>query len=167
MISESIIGALRTLSERLKNQNVRWVFVGSISLALQGVDVTPGDIDILTDKAGAYKINELLKDCEAKPVKFGRSDMFQSHLGEFCVNDVKVEVMGDYQEKIRGKWQDFDSRLTSPVIIHFGEMQLPVSLLRAQLRSYKSSGREQDVAKVAAIRAVLRSRETAESRNEA
>jgi len=166
MISESIIGALRIISERLGSQNLGWVLVGSISLALQEVNVTPGDIDILTDKVSAYRINQLFQDCEVKPVKYQRSDTVRSHLGEFVINDVKVEVMGDYQEKVRGKWQDFNSRLTSPVIIQFEGMQLPLSSLANQLYSYDSSGRKQDKAKITAIREVLKSRrEAQESRN--
>lgn len=162
MISESIIGVLRILSERLGSQNLSWVLVGSVSLALHEVNVTPGDIDILTDKSSAYRINQLLKDCEVKSVEYQRSDTVQSHLGEFVINDVKVEVMGDYQEKMKGKWQDFNSRLTSPVIVQFEGMQLPLSSLADQLYSYEALGRKRDKAKITTIREVLKSRREAE-----
>ncbi len=166
MISESIIGALRILSEQMGSQNLSWVLVGSVSLALQEVNVTLGEIDILTDKVSAYRINRLFKDCEVKPVEYCRSDTVQSHLGEFVINDVKVEVMGDYQDKVKGKWQDFNSRLTSPVIVQFEEMQLPLSSLANQLYSYEASGQKQDKAKITAIREVLKSRrEVQEPRN--
>jgi len=168
MISESIIGALKILSERLGSLNLSWVLGGSVSLALQEVNVTPGDIDILTDKPSAYRINHLLKDCEVKPVEYQRSDTVQSHLGEFVINDVKVEVMGDYQEKVKGKWQDLNSRLTWPVILQFEGMHLPLSALSDQLYSYEALGRKQDKAKITAIREVLKSRQGAEEpRNQA
>ena len=74
--------------------------------------------------------------------------------------------MGDYQDKVKGKWQDFNSRLTSPVIVQFEEMQLPLSSLANQLYSYESSGQKQDKAKITAIREVLKSRrEVQEPRN--
>jgi len=167
MIAKNTVESLRILCQRLADQDIRWVLVGSTSLALQGVDVTPRDIDILTDKAGAYRINALLKDCEVKPVGYRPSDTLRSYLGEFCVSDVKVEVMGDYREKVKGKWQDSTPRLTSPVIIQLEGMQLPVSPLHAHLRSYESLGQEKNAAKIAAIGAILKSRRTtAEWRNE-
>lgn len=70
MIAKDAAECLQILCARLSNQDVAWVLVGSTSLALQRVDVTPRDIDILTDEAGAYKINELLKDCEVRPVAY-------------------------------------------------------------------------------------------------
>jgi hypothetical protein len=161
MIAKDAIECLQILCARVSNQDITWVLVGSTSLALQGVDVTPRDIDILTDEAGAYKINELLKDCEVKPVAYRPSDTVRSYWGEFRVNDVKVEVMGDYQERVRGKWQGLSSRLATPVIIQLGGMQLPVSSLEAQLRSYESAGQDTETSKIEAIRAALKRRRTA------
>ena len=155
MIDSKIITALRIICDKLTQRDIRWVLVGSTSLTLQGVNVTPRDIDILTDKDGAYKINELLKDYEVQPVEYRQSERLQSHLGEFRISNVKVEVMGDYREKVKGEWQNLDSRLVSPAIIQFAGMQLPVSPLRAQLRSYESSGLEKDVTKIKEIREVL------------
>jgi hypothetical protein len=167
MVSESMAGALKTLAERLRSRNLRWVLVGSISLALQDVDVTPADIDVKTDKAGAYKINELLKDCEVKPVKYRLSDTMRSHLGEFRIKDVKVEVIGEFQEKVKGRWHGDDSPLTSPTIIQFEGIQLPVSSLQTELRFYETAGREKDIAKIAAIRTILNNHsETEEPKKE-
>lgn len=134
-------------------------------MALQVVNVTPGDIDIITDKAGAYKINEILKDYESKKVEFRKIDTFQSYLGEFYINNVKIEVMGEFQEKANQKWHfDSKARLSSPVIIQFGGMQLPVSSLLLQLRSYESSAREKDAAKVIAIKAALANRQEVDTK---
>lgn len=155
MIKKELVRALEIISERLRVQNIKWVLLGSMSLVLQGVKVTPNDIDILTDKSGAYKINEVFKDCEVKPVKYSSTGFQRSYLGEFRINNVKVEVMGDYEEKVKGKWQGFDSRLTSPVMIQFKGMELPVSELSEQLKSYEQSGREKDSGKIEQIRKAL------------
>lgn len=90
MIDSKIITALRIICDKLMQSDISWVLVGSTSLALQRVNITPQDIDILTDKDGAYKINKLLKDYEVKPVEYCQSERFQSHLGEFRINNVKV-----------------------------------------------------------------------------
>jgi len=57
MIEKDITESLRMLCRGLSNHDTRWVLVGSTSLALQEVDVTPGDIDILTDEAAIYEMN--------------------------------------------------------------------------------------------------------------
>jgi len=163
-LSNDFIQALKTLSERLKDQNIPWVFDGSVSLALQGVNVKPGDIDIITDKTGVYKINELLKDYETKKVEFKEADTFKSYLGEFKINDVKIEVMGEFQEKAKRKWFNSKARLASPIIIQFDGMQLPVSPLLLQLRSYESALRPKDAAKVIAIKATLANRQGVDTR---
>jgi hypothetical protein len=155
MIDSRIITALRIIYDKLTQRDIRWVLVGSTSLALQGVNVTPRDIDFLTDKDGAYKINELLKDHKVRPVEYRQSERLRSYLGEFRISNVKVEVMGNYEEKVKREWQSLESRLASPTIIQFVGMRLPVSPLRAQLLSYQSSGLEKDRAKVKEIRKVL------------
>lgn len=155
MIKKELVRALEIISERLRGQNIKWVLLGSMSLVLQGVKVTPHDIDILTDKTGAYEINKVFADFKVNPVKYSSTDFQRSHFGEFHINGIKVEVMGDYEEKNKGQWQGFNSRLISPVVIKFEGMALPVSELREQFKSYEQSGREKDAAKIKAIRDTL------------
>jgi hypothetical protein len=71
------------------------------------------------------------------------------------ISNVKVELMGDYREKVKRGWQSLESWLVSPAIIQFAGMRLPVLPLWSKLRSYKSSGLEKDVTKVKEIREVL------------
>jgi len=162
MIYQKIIEILKIINQKLKNQKIRWVLVGSASLVLQGVKIKSKDIDILTDKEGAFKINKLLKKYEVKPIKFGESNMFQSYLGEFRINEIKVEVMGNLKEKIKGKWSDFSQRLISPKVIKIKGMDLPVSPLKKQLDSYKNLGREKDSIRVQKIKEAINLRATAD-----
>lgn len=160
MIDQKTIEALKIINQKLKNRKIRWVLVGSTSLALQGIKVKPEDIDILTDKEGVFKINELLKKYEIKPTKFGKSDVFQSYLGEFRINKVKVEIMGNLREKIKGKWSDFSPRLRSPKVIKFEAMDLPVSPLKEQLASYEAFARGKDSVRVRKIKEAIKQRAT-------
>jgi hypothetical protein len=96
----------------------------------------------LTNRKGAYVINELLKEYEVKPVGFGKSTLFQSYFGKFKVGEVKVEVMGNLKLKLRGRWRSYTHGLRSPPIITIGGMRIPVSSLRSQLRSTRLLGRK-------------------------
>ena len=63
MINPKYIDVLRRLHARLSDEEVSWVVVGSLSLALQGVPIDVHDIDIATDTSGAYAIERLFSNC--------------------------------------------------------------------------------------------------------
>jgi len=155
-----IIKVLKIIYRKLKNRKIKWVLVGSTSLALQGVKIRPKDIDILTDKEGAFKINESFKKYEFKPVEFGclkigGRELFKSYLGKFRIKGVKVEVMGNLKEKLGRKWIYLYKRLISPKIVEFGGMRLPVSSLKEQLKSYSRLRRKKDLVRVQKIKEAL------------
>jgi hypothetical protein len=66
MIKPAYIEALRKIYTRLKDSDVNWAVTGSLGFALRGVPVTVHDIDIQTDKSGAYKIENLLSEIRDK-----------------------------------------------------------------------------------------------------
>jgi hypothetical protein len=59
---------LLTFVERVAGSNVRWGVIGSAALAVRGIDVQPGDIDVMTDEQGAYALGELFADTLVSPV---------------------------------------------------------------------------------------------------
>ena len=125
----------------MKRKKIKWILIGSISLALQGIKIKAKDIDILTNKSGAFKINRLLKEYEIKPVKFLYSKIFGTeYFGKFRIKGVRVEVMGKTKEK-----------LPSPKIIKISGMNLPVSSLEEELKFYKALKRRKDIDKIKKI----------------
>jgi SAM-dependent methyltransferase len=160
MTRQKIVAVLKIINRKLKNQKIKWVLVGSTSLALQGVKIKPKDIDILTDKEGAFRVNKLFKNYEVKPVEFGRlkiggKELFESYLGKFKIKGVKVEIMGNLKEKLGRKWIYLHKGLKSPKIIEFQGMRLPVSPLKEQLKSYSRLGRKKDFIRVKKIKKAL------------
>ena len=153
-----IIEALQVLVKRLKGTDIKWVLVGSVSLALQGVKVEPGDIDILTDRDGAYGIADLLKKHETKPVKFSLGKWSRSFFGEFEIRGVKIEVMSDLEERIGSMWVSLSDRLVSPKLVQIDRIDVPVSSLEAQLESYRLSNRKQDKIRSQKIQESLKNR---------
>lgn len=155
MINKKILSALSVITYRFEGQNINWVLVGSSSLALQNVKVNPHDIDIMTNKKGAEKINILLKEFEIKPIVFGKTERFESHLGEFNIYGVKVEVMGELKEKIKNRWISLENRLKDNKIIEVKGLKIPVSLLDEQLESYSSSERKKDFVRTRKIKELI------------
>jgi hypothetical protein len=54
MIEKNYLHLIKRISKQLSSQNIKWALTGSTSFAMQGVPITPNDIDIQTDKDGAY-----------------------------------------------------------------------------------------------------------------
>ncbi|MCC7574853.1 hypothetical protein KO361_04645 [Candidatus Woesearchaeota archaeon] len=155
MIENKLIEVLRIIVERLEQQKFKWVLVGSASLALQNVKIKPGDVDILTDGDDALKMNEIFKDFKVRDVEFKTSEIFESYFGEFNINGVKVEIMGDLKEKIDGEWTSLKDRLKRTEYVEVDSFKVPVSPLSEQLVSYEKLGREKDKVKVELIREAL------------
>ena len=44
-MKEALLNALKLISERYNTHGIKWVIVGSTSLALQNVNVRPNDIE--------------------------------------------------------------------------------------------------------------------------
>ncbi len=55
-----------------------------------------------------------------------------------------IEVMGDLEQKICGKWVSLANKLNNPVTVEISGLKTPISSLMDQLSSYERSGREKD-----------------------
>ncbi|MHA2298258.1 MAG: nucleotidyltransferase [Candidatus Hodarchaeales archaeon] len=139
-----LLEALAIVNHVLRERGVKWVLIGSSSLAFQGVTIVPEDIDILTDKQGALVFNELFKQHVVKPVEWSRTEQFESYFGKFLVKGINVEVMGEFKAKEGSKWRSFSDRLENPRHVIVNDLPIPVSSLKDQLESYSRSSREKD-----------------------
>lgn len=155
MINSGILDALQILIRLLRGKDIRWVVMGSLSLALQGVDINPNDVDILTDENGAFKIGALLMKYEVKPVSFGRTDLFESFYGVYDIEGIKVDVMGDLRVRLGGIWVSLSERLKTPIIKQVDTMNIPLSSLHDQQQFYEKLGRDKDKECILKIREVL------------
>lgn len=67
MIADTVVEILPDIKRGIP-PDVSWAIDGSTSLALQGIDLNPHDIDILTDSMGAYRIQEAYRSSIIKRV---------------------------------------------------------------------------------------------------
>jgi hypothetical protein len=154
-VKREILSALEVVASRLTVHKIRWILVGTTSLFLQDVDVEPEDIDVFASVDDIHRAGDLLKDYEVLPITFGTTELFKSYRGVYNIKGVKVEVMGDLEEKVSEEWISLSDRLYSPVMIQLGSIEVPVSPLRLQLKSYQRLKREKDKLKIDAIKKAL------------
>lgn len=128
---------LQKLVSRLKDRDINWVITGSTSFALQGMSVEPKDIDIQTDKNGAYVIERLFSEFVAKKVSFSSTDKIRSHFGELNIGRTKVEIMGDVQKRLEDStWENPVDLSRHKQFVEVEGIQLPVLPLEYEYGTY-------------------------------
>lgn len=144
-LSPQHLKVLRMIAHSLETTTIKWAVTGSCSLALQGLPVAVGDIDLRTDAPGAYAIEALFQPYRTQPVRFLTSDRIRSHLGVLAISDIQVEIIGDMIYRLAdGSWSspvDLDSvkRSVEP-------LQVPVISLESLRDSYRLLDRPEKVA---------------------
>ena len=142
MIDMSYSKAMRRIYRSLHDKPVNWVVTGSFSFALQGVPVTPDDIDLQADLAGALAIEQHLLKYVVRKVKFSTNEKIRSHFGELLINGVKVEIMGDIQKRREdGSWEKPVDLEPYKQFVEFRGMTIPVLALEYEYEAYMKLGR--------------------------
>jgi hypothetical protein len=147
MIDHRYLQVLRKISLCLSQQPVNWVITGSCGMALQGVPVAIHDIDLQTDQAGAYALEQLFAEYVVRPVHFSGAERLQSHYGALAIDGIQVEIMGDMQyRRADGTWDapvDFQRHKR---YVQIQDLVLPVLALSYECQAYARLGRPDKVA---------------------
>jgi hypothetical protein len=156
MIPCNHIAVLKKIYGRMKGKEVVWVVTGSLGLALRGIPVQVHDIDIQTDKRGAYAFEKIFSEYVSRTVTFSSSSGMRSFFGELTIEGLKVEIMGDVQHLLEdGRWNDPPDIIRYKQTVDVEGMAIPVLALECELRAYRRLGRAD---KVKAIEKRLRCR---------
>ncbi|MHA1912446.1 MAG: tetratricopeptide repeat protein [Candidatus Kariarchaeaceae archaeon] len=142
------LNALQIISNKIKGKEIDWLLVGSLNLFLQGLPVEPKDIDISTDKDGAYAFGKILKEYELSAISFSSKEKIRSYFGTYEINGVKIDIMGDLETKDEeGNWSNEGLSINERVkIIHEeGDMSLPLATLDDELFGYQKIERPEKV----------------------
>jgi S-adenosylmethionine-dependent methyltransferase len=95
---------LRRVARRMEAAGLHYKIVGGASLALHGLPLPVGDIDVEMDVLGAYQFQELFPAEAVRPVALSEGEAYRSHLGHFIFGGVRIEVMGDLQRRAGEGW---------------------------------------------------------------
>jgi hypothetical protein len=147
------VAAMRVVADRLASTRVTWALTGSLGLALRGVPVFVHDVDVQTDRDGAYEIERIFADRVDRPVRFSESARVRSHLGTLRVDGVVVEIMGDVQHHLpSGDWEPPPALPRLLEYIDVSGRRIPVLPLEHEADAYAKLGRADRAAQIAAFR---------------
>jgi aminoglycoside-2''-adenylyltransferase len=142
MMDAAHLGALRLIHECLEGSGVDWAVTGSLGMALQGLDLPANDIDLQTDRSGAYEIERRLSAYVVTPVRYVASDRMRSHLGKLLIQEIEVEIIGDVQKWLEdGTWEEPVPVGRHKHWIKTDGIRIPILSLEHEYEAYRAMGR--------------------------
>ncbi len=148
-----LLSCLREIAPKIMEAGVWWALGGDLAENLLGVQVSPTQIEILTDGAGLTKISTALSSYDATPVvvterkldreaelDFKKYPIFErSSLTEFTSKGARVRVHGDYQLKV-GEWDWGDPLIFETDSVILLGLDVPLMPLRLKSEIYITLG---------------------------
>ncbi|MEK6917854.1 MAG: hypothetical protein AABW51_02800 [Nanoarchaeota archaeon] len=148
MINEQFKDAIKVVYERLDNNTIGWALIGSTNLALQGMDLSPKDLDLVMKLDSLVYMPMLFSDYstsrieELKPdnsdpawtAKLQRHPAFNVH---FNIGRVPVQILGEYDDG------DYVSKLINRSLCYtkIGGLKIPSFTLETEADIYAETYR--------------------------
>jgi hypothetical protein len=156
---ENTLSVLKLLYDKVDPSKLRWVLTGSTSLILQGVDVpVSNDIDVLASPKDCVAMDGLLAQWRVRAPFFSATDKYQSCLGVYNINGVKIDLMGDFQYKLASGFWSPIRPMDGASAREIEGMRLNMFTLEQELLAYEEMNRKD---KILAIRNKLYGSRTA------
>jgi hypothetical protein len=145
-----------TLAEIVPDLHVHcsapWCLIGSAAALLLGAEVSVADVDVLTTHADADALMARWAERRESVSALAGGQLFRSHFARFRFPGVPVEVMGALELHTEDGW--LAVRPGRLVLAGLNGLAVPVPYVDDQLRLFESFGREKDLRRAAALRAV-------------
>lgn len=149
MIDSAYLRVLRKIHDRLADSPAVWVVTGSLGMALQGMPMTVNDIDIQTDRSGAYEMERRFAPFVTRRVTLSEAENIRSHFGRLTIDGIQVEIMGDIQKRREdGRWEEPVDPARHRLYVERDGMRIPVLSLAYEYRAYLRLGRREKAEKI-------------------
>lgn len=140
MISREMLVALKFIQHKLKDEKLKWVVIGSANQALQGINLAPRDLDIITSIRDIKKFLTIFREYveqglhKKAPLTKGYPDCLRLILR---INNVQVDIIGE---------EDYDiyfSKILKGAItnVQAEGLTIPCFKLEAELRAYEETNK--------------------------
>ena len=144
MIPDVYLQGLTKIYTRIKDTPIHWAVTGSLNMALQGLPVAIHDIDLQTDKDGAYNLEQAMAEFVVTPVYYRATDCIRSHYGALNIDGIQVEIMGDIQKLMENQaWEDPVRIELYRKWVSIAGMSIPVLSLDYEYQAYLMMGRRE------------------------
>ena len=144
MLTKNFKDTIKLIYNKLKDKNIKFAFIGSSSLNLQGIDVAPNDVDLIINIPGFKVISEEFKDYITQPAS--KKPYFKEGYPEYYelklkINDVLVHVMGEYDNDL------YMSMINkgNVVLVKLIDISIPCLALESEAEAYSEMGRDEKV----------------------
>jgi len=132
-----------------------WCVIGSAAALLAGADVSVADVDLLVSRADADTLMTLWAERRESVYEPAGAERFRSHFARFRFPGLPVEVMGGLELDQGDGWKPVKARRLT--LAGLNGLAVPVPSLDDQIRILESFGREKDVQRAKALRALASS----------
>ena len=137
-----LLDVLMCLRRRLGQVERPWAVTGSMGFSLQGLPVEVHDIDLQTDREGAYAIEEIFTEAVVQPVALSGTERVRSYFGTLELQGARIEIMGDLQKRLPdGSWEPPVTVAEHLRYIEVRGLSIPVLDLRYEAEAYRTLGR--------------------------
>lgn len=139
MINQYFKNAIKIIHKRLDDNRIKWALVGSANMKLQGMEIEPHDLDIVTRCENLQKVSSIFSDYSASAVKGLES------LTDKPAWEVKAKIDGAEVQFIAGDERDvYVSKLLANQItyVKLDGFDIPCFTLEAESQAYMETNRE-------------------------
>ncbi|HEX6478895.1 MAG TPA: hypothetical protein VF043_08615 [Ktedonobacteraceae bacterium] len=140
--------ALLAFMQKIEHQDIQWYLAGSAALAARGLDVTPRDLDLIVDDAGAHALGVLLFDTLIQPVEDSRG-WISNWFGRAFLH-TRIEWIGGVREDVdeHGMTEYGPAAASRLETINWQGYEVLVPPLHIQLEVSKRRGLDERVRKI-------------------
>jgi len=109
--------AMATFAQKCKANNLKWYTTGSISEALMGVDIKPGDIDIIAHTSDFFKMREIFSAYTIEPFVDNKGNWILRYFARLCIDGCQIEIAADESRNEENHlyepitWQSYDLKV--------------------------------------------------------
>ncbi len=130
---------LRRLAGELQRLGLEYKVVGGASAALHGLWQSVKDLDLELSVDSAYRFQQIFQTYTIQPVALRESAVYRSHFGQFEIDGVKIEVMGDLHRREGELWVPTWTRTLD--LLDLDGVPVRVSWLEEETLGYIRRGR--------------------------
>ncbi len=156
MYNTLALNALNIILPFLNSLNRNWCMIGTTSLVLHGLENKSEDIDIVTDREGAKKLETLLANFKVAESSDILNDHMDSRISQYLIGGIRISILSDLKLKMANGWVKMLEIIRSKEIFDFNGYNVFIPSLTDQLHISRLFGGEKDLVQADKISTYLK-----------